>query len=68
MVFGQDGGDVVPHDVGLRIAVQEQDWGACMVAADKSVDPYPSRGKSDSLEQVGQGTVIRLYFPLRELA
>src|ERR1700761_3992923 len=55
VVFGQDGGDVVPHHVGLRVAVQEQDGGACMVAADKGVDPYPSRGKSDSLEQVGQG-------------
>ena len=45
VVLGQDGGHVVPHDVGLRVAVQQQDGGARFVAADQGVDPYPSRGK-----------------------
>ena len=44
----------MPHDVGLRVAVQQQDRGARVAAADERIDPYPSRGKSDSLEQLGQ--------------
>ncbi len=63
MVLGQDGGDVVPHDVGLRVAVQQQDGGARFVAAYQGVDPYPSRGKSDSLEQVGQRNSHMTLFP-----
>ena len=54
MVFGEDGGDVVPHDVGLRVAVQQQDGRARFVAACQGVYLYPSWGKRDSLEHVGQ--------------
>ena len=63
VVLGQDGGDVVPHDVGLRVAVQQQDGGARFVAAYQGVDPYPARGKRDSLEQVGQRNSHMTPFP-----
>jgi hypothetical protein len=68
MMLSQDGGDVMPHDVGLRVAVEQQDWRAAGVAADQCVDPYPSWGESDSLEQVGQGNSHGFLIPVLEVA
>jgi hypothetical protein len=68
MILGEDRGDVMPHDVGLRVAVQQQDGRAAVVAAHQRVDSHPSRGKSDSLEQVGQGNGHGSVIPVMEVS
>jgi hypothetical protein len=68
MVFGEDGGDVMPHDVGLRVTVEQQYRGTAGVAADQHVDLYPPWGKSDSLEQVGQRNGHGFLLPVLQVA
>ena len=54
VVFGEGGSDVMPHDVGLRIAVQQQDRAAARLAAGERVNPYAVRCQGPALEQAGQ--------------
>jgi hypothetical protein len=68
VVKGEDGRDVVPHHVGLRVAVQQQDGRATVVAADQRVNPYPSGGESEPLKQVGQRNGHGSLIPGMELA
>jgi hypothetical protein len=62
MTLGEDGRDVMPHHVGLRVTVEQQHRRAVLVAADQHVDLDPSWGESDTLKQVwqrnGHGSVI----------
>jgi hypothetical protein len=67
MILGENRGDVVPHDVGLRVAVQQQHGRAALVAAHQRVDSYPSWGERDSLEQVGQGNGHGSVIPVMEV-
>jgi hypothetical protein len=67
MILGEDRGDVVPHDVGLRVAVQQQDGRAALVASHQCVDSDPSWGERDSLEQVGQGNGHGSVIPVMEV-
>jgi len=63
VVLGQDGCDVVPHDVGLG-SVQQQD-GVPVSLQRQGVDLTPP-GARDSIEQVaGSGTFIRTLLPVR---
>jgi hypothetical protein len=54
VVFGEDGGDVMPHDMGLRVAVQQQHRAAAFLAPDERVDPYSVWCERHPLEQSGQ--------------
>jgi hypothetical protein len=67
MILGENRGDVMPHDVGLRVAVQQQHGRAALIAAHQRVDSYPSRGERDSLEQVGQGNGHGSVIPVMEV-
>jgi hypothetical protein len=67
VVQGENGRDVMPHHVGLRVAVQEQDGRAGLVAADQRVDPDASGGESDPLEQVGQRNGHGSVIPVMEV-
>ena len=67
MILGEDGGDVVPHDVSLRVTVQQQHRRAALVAADQRVDSYPAWGECDSLKQVGQGNGHGSLIPVMEV-
>ena len=51
VVFGEDGGDVMPHDVGLRVTVEEQYRGAG--AAGEGVDSYSVGRERHPLEMAG---------------
>ena len=52
VVFGEYGGHVMPHDVGLRVAVQQEHGTAG--AADQRVDADAAGCEGSSLEQPGQ--------------
>jgi len=51
VMFGEDGGDVMPHDVGLRVTVEEQYRGAG--AAGEGVDSYSVGRERHPLEMAG---------------
>ena len=51
VMFGEDGGDVMPHDVGLRVTVEQQYRAA--VAAGESVDPHSVGREQHPLEMAG---------------
>ena len=67
MILGENRGDVVPHHVGLRVAVQQQHGRAVLVAAHQRVDFHPAWGERDSLEQVGQGNGHGSVIPVMEV-
>jgi len=67
VILGEDRGDMVPHHVGLRVAVQQQHRRAALVAAHQRVDSDPAWGECDSLEQVGQGNGHGSVIPVMEV-
>ena len=54
VVFGEDGGDVMPHDVGLRVAVEQQDRAAFGVLADEGIYSHSARCEARPFEPAGQ--------------
>jgi hypothetical protein len=64
VVFGEHGGHVMPHDVGLRVAVQQQHGTAA--AADQRVDADAAGCGGSSLEQAGQRNRHGCLIPVAE--
>jgi len=65
MVFGEYWGHVMPHDVGLRVAVQQQHGTAA--AADQRVDADAAGCGGSLLEQAGQRNRHGCLIPLAKL-
>jgi hypothetical protein len=65
MVFGEYWGHVMPHDVGLRVAVQQQHGTAA--AADQRVDADAAGCGCSLLEQAGQRNRHGCLIPLAKL-
>ena len=65
VVFGENGGHVMPHDVGLRVAVQQQHGTAA--AADQRVDADAAGCRGSLLEQAGQRNRHGCLIPVAEL-